>query len=53
MKFVVDAQLPPLLCEILEIAGFNATHVDSLPKGDETSDTEIAIYADKWLNCNY
>ena len=46
MKFVVDAQLPPLLCEILEIAGFYAIHVDSLPKRDETSDMEIATFAD-------
>lgn len=38
MKFIVDAQLPPLLCEILEEAGFSAIHVDSLPKGDEYAD---------------
>lgn len=46
MKFLVDAQLPPLLCEIFEAAGFNSIHVDSLPKGDETTDQEITSYAD-------
>ncbi|MGK7389149.1 MAG: DUF5615 family PIN-like protein [Candidatus Cyclobacteriaceae bacterium M2_1C_046] len=46
MKFIVDAQLPPLLCEILEKAGFTSLHVDSLPKGDESPDKEIVKYAD-------
>lgn len=47
MKFLVDAQLPPLLCEIFEIASFESIHVDSLPAGDESSDKEISEYADK------
>ena len=46
MKFLVDAQLPTLLCEILQNAGFEAIHVDELPQGDETPDKEIAKYAD-------
>lgn len=46
MKFIVDAQLPPFLGEILEKAGFSATHVDALPKGDESTDKEIMKYAD-------
>jgi predicted nuclease of predicted toxin-antitoxin system len=46
MSFLVDAQLPPLLCDILENAGFPAIHVDSLPNGDESSDKEITQYAD-------
>ena len=46
MKFLVDAQLPPKLYEILETAGFSAVHVDSLPDGDETSDKSICRYAD-------
>jgi predicted nuclease of predicted toxin-antitoxin system len=47
MKFIVDAQLPPLLCKVLEKAGLSAIHVDSLPKGDKSSDTEIIDYADE------
>lgn len=46
MKFLIDAQLPVKLCEILEKFGLDSIHVDSLPKGDETSDVEIAKYAD-------
>ena len=45
MRFLVDAQLPPKLCEILKAAGFDALHVDSLPNGDETSDNDISAYA--------
>jgi predicted nuclease of predicted toxin-antitoxin system len=47
MKCIVDAQLPPLLCKVLEKAGLSAIHVDSLPKGDKSSDTEIIDYADE------
>lgn len=46
MKFLIDTQLPPLLCEILEKAGYSAAHVDSLPSGDESADKEIIQYAD-------
>ena len=46
MKFLVDAQLPPKMCEILNNAGFEARHVEALPEGDETPDREIAVYAD-------
>jgi predicted nuclease of predicted toxin-antitoxin system len=46
MKFIVDAQLPLLLCDILEKAGFTSIHVDSLSTGDESSDKEIIKYAD-------
>jgi len=47
MKFLVDAQLPAKLCEILHSAGLNAIHVDTLPNGDESSDRDIALYADQ------
>ena len=47
MKFLVDAQLPSKLCEIIQAAGLNAIHVDSLPNGDETSDKDISLYADQ------
>ncbi len=47
MKFLVDAQLPAKLCEILYSAGLDAVHVDSLPDGDESSDKDIALFADQ------
>lgn len=47
MRFLVDAQLPIKLCEILKIKGFNAIHIDSLPEGDETTDKDISFYADQ------
>jgi predicted nuclease of predicted toxin-antitoxin system len=47
MKFLVDAQLPAKLCEILYLAGLDAIHVDSLPRGDESSDRDIALFADQ------
>ena len=46
MKFLVDAQLPSKLCEILDTIGIDSIHVDSLPEKDETSDKEITVYAD-------
>ena len=47
MKFLVDAQLPVKLCEILQTAGLDSGHVDSLPNGDETSDKDISIHANQ------
>ena len=47
MSIIVDAQLPTKLCEILDGFGYKAMHVDQLPKGDETPDTEIAQVADE------
>ena len=47
MTFLVDAQLPPKICDILRTAGFDAIHVEVLPKGDESSDKDISAYADK------
>ncbi|MEQ9467568.1 MAG: DUF5615 family PIN-like protein [Ekhidna sp.] len=46
MKLIIDAQLPTKLCEILSHLEFDSIHVDSLPKGDETPDSEIIAYAD-------
>ena len=48
MKFLVDAQLPEKLCEILQKAGLDSVHVDSLPNGDETSDRYIVVHADQY-----
>ncbi|MGB3182219.1 MAG: DUF5615 family PIN-like protein [Cyclobacteriaceae bacterium] len=47
VSFLVDAQLPAKLCEILNGLGVNSIHVDSLPNGDESTDDEIVAYADK------
>jgi predicted nuclease of predicted toxin-antitoxin system len=47
MRFLIDAQLPSKLGEILQKAGLHAIHVDSLPDGDESSDKTIALYADQ------
>ncbi len=46
MKLIVDAQLPNKTCDILNGLGINSIHVDELPNGDETSDTDITEYAD-------
>lgn len=46
MKLIVDAQLPVKLCEILNQVGLDSIHVDELPKGDETPDSEITKTAD-------
>ena len=47
MKFLIDAQLPSKLCEILKELDLEAIHVDDLAKGDETPDNEITNYADQ------
>jgi predicted nuclease of predicted toxin-antitoxin system len=47
MKLIVDAQLPKKLCENIESTRVRSLHVDALPKGDETPDTEISTYADE------
>ena len=46
MRLLIDAQLPVKLCEILSELGIESQHVESLPKGDETSDVEITNFAD-------
>jgi len=46
VRFLIDAQLPPLFCEILLQMGFDSKHVLELPKGDETKDDEITEFAD-------
>ena len=46
MKFLIDAQLPIELKEILEEFDCNCIHVKSLPNGDKSSDIEIRKIAD-------
>lgn len=47
MKFLIDAQLPTKLCEVLQHIGHTAQHIASLPRGDDSSDREITQYADQ------
>jgi len=46
MRFLIDAQLPFLLREILIQKGFDAKHVLELPRKDLTEDEEIIQVAD-------
>ena len=46
MKFIVDAQLPRALAARLTELGHEAMHVKDLPRAGETSDREIADFAD-------
>ena len=41
MKYLIDAQLPYLLAEVLREKGHDVLHTDDLPDKDETSDTVI------------
>ncbi|GAB4032667.1 DUF5615 family PIN-like protein [Spirosoma jeollabukense] len=41
MKYLIDAQLPYLLAEVLRGKGYDIIHTDDLPDKDETSDTAI------------
>lgn len=41
MKFIVDAQLPKRLSNLLNEKGYDSTHTTELPKGNLTSDIEI------------
>ncbi|GAB3799211.1 hypothetical protein GCM10028819_22030 [Spirosoma humi] len=41
MKYLVDAQLPYLLAEVLREKGHDVVHTDDLPDKDGTTDTAI------------
>jgi predicted nuclease of predicted toxin-antitoxin system len=41
MKFLIDAQLPPVLSHYLIWKGYDCIHTDDLPHKERTSDTEI------------
>lgn len=45
MKFLVDAQLPPLLAVWLSEKGFDTIHTNDLPARDETEDHYIRAVA--------
>jgi predicted nuclease of predicted toxin-antitoxin system len=46
MRFVVDAQLPAKLSQLLEAAGHDALHTSELPEGNRTTDATLARLAD-------
>lgn len=46
MKFLVDAQLPVRLAQLLERTGHDATHTVDLPRGNRSSDREVIHVAD-------
>ncbi len=45
IKFIVDAQLPYALAEMLNKKGFDITHTDDLPNKERTTDNEIRLLA--------
>lgn len=45
MKFLIDAQLPPVLKYVFHNHGFEAIHTLDLPNANNTSDADIASLA--------
>ncbi|MEP7145175.1 MAG: hypothetical protein ABI707_19980 [Ferruginibacter sp.] len=45
MKFIVDAQLPKVLSDLLNTSGFDSVHKLELPEMNRTSDIIIAVKA--------
>jgi len=41
MKFLVDAHLPPSLCELLTARGHDTLHTRQLPHGNATADQRL------------
>jgi predicted nuclease of predicted toxin-antitoxin system len=46
VKFLVDAQLPAVLAQLLAQAGHDSIHTSGLPNGNRSTDREIAEFAD-------
>jgi predicted nuclease of predicted toxin-antitoxin system len=46
VKFLVDAQMPAWLAELLKRAGHSAMHTSELPNGNRSTDAEIVQVAD-------
>jgi predicted nuclease of predicted toxin-antitoxin system len=46
VRFLVDAHLPPKLCDVLASVGHDATHTRSLPRGNATPDPDLTRIAD-------
>ncbi|PIV62027.1 MAG: hypothetical protein COS14_03285 [Bacteroidetes bacterium CG02_land_8_20_14_3_00_31_25] len=47
MKFILDAHIPPSLCDIFKRNGYKAMHTMNLPHKNESSDKEICKAAKK------
>jgi predicted nuclease of predicted toxin-antitoxin system len=47
VKFIVDAQLPKSLSDLLKSEGFDSIHTLELPRQNKTKDTEITQLAIK------
>lgn len=47
MHFLLDAHIPRRLCQTLRQRGHECTHVEVLPQGNASSDTNIAASADE------
>ena len=45
IKFLVDAQLPYRLAEMIRSKGFDVKHTDDLPNKERTTDNELRILA--------
>ena len=45
IKFIVDAQLPYSLAEMVRSKGFDVKHTDDLPNKERTTDNEIRVLA--------
>ena len=50
MNYLIDAQLPYLLADVLRQKGFDVLHTDDLPDKDETGDSVIRQIAEE-RNC--
>jgi len=46
VKFLVDAQMPARLAELVKRAGHDAMHTNELPNGNRSTDAEIVQLAD-------
>jgi tetraacyldisaccharide-1-P 4'-kinase len=47
VRFLVDAQLPARLANLLNERGHDAVHTTDLPDGNRSTDTQIAKFADE------
>ncbi len=47
MKFLIDAQLPPVLKFVFHARGFHAIHTLDLPEANDTKDIDICALAIK------
>jgi predicted nuclease of predicted toxin-antitoxin system len=47
VRFLIDAQLPVGLCDLIKRLGHEAQHVGDLPRGLRTPDPDICAFADR------